>query len=240
MKWNENLSNELKKLNTIKKPTSQQQQRIATLKGVKQSAGGVVRDPKYMDQAAQTGQTVNDNIQDTGAISDPQDLVNQAGKTFNPADPYFQNLYKDTYSNVYNLGTAGLAERQARDLEEAKQEAANRGLPYDPSNRESAYGRAIGGVTDRYDDLYKTATNQAYLAANDAYATQGGLANQGFDSFMQGVLGISAANAQAIANGTASEAVKKDYAAKMAALRKSGGPGGSSGSGGESAGFEII
>lgn len=236
MKWNENLSNELKKLNTIKKPSAQQQQRIATLKGVKQSAGGVVRNPKYMDQ---TGQTVNDNIQTTGAITDPQDLVNQAGKTFNPADPYFQNLYKDTYTNTYNLGTAGLAERQARDLEEAKQEAANRGLPYDPSNRESAYGKAIGGVTDRYDDLYKTATNQAYLAANDTYATQGGLANQGFDSFMQGVLGISQANAQAIANGTASEAVKKDYAAKMAALRKSGSPS-SSGTPAAAPGFEIV
>ena len=232
--WNESLSNELKNLNNTRNLTKQQKARIATLKGIK------AQKPRKTAVAVDpTNTSVNDNIQKDGSITDPEGLLKQAPKTFDPSDPYYQNLYKTTYQNNYDLLTTGLDKRQAREMEDAKQEAANRGLVYDPGNRESAYGRAVGGVSDRYDQLYQTAGQQATNAANDQYMGQGGLANSGHTAFMQSVLGISAADAQAIANGTASEAVKLDYKAKMAAVNKKPSGGGSSGSKDSGGGFDV-
>lgn len=196
-----------------------------------QTGGGVVTDGN-----------VNPSIDtDTGRITDPDDVLDESGTVFDPNDPYWQDLYKTTYERNYRLGTEGLEERQARDLEMAKQEAAERGLPYDPGNRESAYGRAIGGVNDRYDNLYSQANDQAYQAADAAYVAQGGLANQGFVSYLQGVLGISEAEARAKALEMQKYGIDKDFKAKMAAVNKPSGSGGSSGGGTSGgSGFQII
>jgi len=242
--WNEKLSDQLRDLNKVRNPSSKQLARIKELKAIKAAKPAKAANGADGETSGTTNSDVtkgvNDNIADTGKINNPQDLINQAPKTFDPTDPYYQNLYKTTYQNNYDLATQGLDKRQSRDLEEAKSEAANRGLVYDPGNRESAYGKAVGGVTDRYDQMYQTASQQAYNAANDQYTSQGGLANQGHTAFMQSVLGISAADAAAIANGTASEAVKLDYKAKMAAINKPTGSGSSGSSSGSSNSGPII
>jgi hypothetical protein len=241
-------------------PYKNDQARLADLQGRTQ----VTTQPVVNPTPPPTTETVTPGINDsmvtsTGSITNPDDVLGQ-NKVFDPTDPYWQDLYKNTYNTQYQLSTAGLAERQARDLEDARQIAAERGIPFDPSNRESAYGKAIGGVTDRYDDLYSQADNAATIAANSTYEAQGGLANQGFAAYLQGVLGISAAQAQAKANeiqkygidedtkaklqldSTNRYGIDKDYKAKMAAVAASGksGGGGSSSGGSGSGGFDVV
>jgi len=182
--------------------------------------------------------SVNDNINDDGSITNPEDLTNQLGKPFDPNDPFWQDLYNKTYENQYSLETRGLDERKAREMEEAKQEAANRGLPYDPGNPESAYGKALSGVTTRYDTLYANAANQATSAAQGAYAAQGGLANQSFIASLQAALGISEADARAKALEIQKYGIDEDTRTKLKAINKPSGGGGGGGSGG-GGGFEI-
>lgn len=179
------------------------------------------------------------NINPDGSFNNPQDALDEAGTTFDPNDPYWQDLYKRNYDNTYGLATAGLEERKAREMEDARQIAAERGLPFDPDNRESAYGKQIGGVNDRYDDLYNQASQQAYQAAESAYTAQGGLANQGFVAYLQSTLGLSEAQARAKALELQNKGIDKDFQAKKMAINKPTGGGSSGGSGG-SGGFEII
>lgn len=183
------------------------------------------------------GVSATGNINNDGSFNDPQGALDAAGTTFDPTDPYWQDLYKRNYDNTYGLATAGLEERKAREMEDARQIAAERGLPFDPGNRESAYGKQIGGVNDRYDDLYNQASQQAYQAAESAYTAQGGLANQGFVAYLQSTLGLSEAQARAKALELQNKGIDKDYKAKMAAINKPSGGGSSSGSTG---GFEIL
>lgn len=184
---------------------------------------------------------INDSINTkTGQIINPDDVLGQK-KTFDPTDPYWKDLYKNTYENTYGLATAHLDERQTREMEAAKQEAADRGLPYDPSNRESAYGKVTGAVTDKYNDLYQGASQQAYQAAESAYTAQGGLANQGYAAYLQGVLGISEADARAKANEIAKYGIDADTKSKMAAIAASGKKsGGSAKPAGGTSGFDVT
>jgi hypothetical protein len=64
----------------------------------------------------------------------------------------------------------------SRENEAAKQELANRGIPYDPaaaqdSNSANLYGRTIGGISEKYRSLKDDASRQAILAGNEAFRT---------------------------------------------------------------------
>lgn len=190
-----------------------------------------------------TTTTTTDSVVDTTKLDQQH--------TFDPNDPYWQQLYDTTYNNQYGLATHGVDAQKARDLEAAKQEAAERGIPFDPGNRESAYGRAIGGVNDRYDDIYSQARGQAYAAAQGVYSTQGGLANDSFTATLQEALGISEAEARVKANEIAKYGIDQDTKTKMAAVKaqkeanaiaakRSGGGGHSSGGGDGGGGFEVV
>jgi hypothetical protein len=189
---------------------------------------------------------INDSIDtSTGQINNPDDVLGQ-NKVFDPNDPYWQQLKGDIYQNTYDLNTRGLEDRKAREMEEARQIAAERGLPFDPDNANSAYSKGLSGVNDRYDTLYANATNSANLAANSAFETQGGLANQGFANYLQGVLGISAADAAAKANeitkyGIDEETKNRIKVANIAAKASKGSGGSSSGSSDSgSSGFDVV
>lgn len=191
---------------------------------------------------------VNDSINtNTGQITNPDDVMVSAGKVFDPNDPYWKDLYQNTYNTQYALSTSGLAERQKREVEEARQIAAERGLPYDPNTQgaygdpNTAYGKQVQGkVVDRYDQMYKDADNAAKLAAQSAYEAQGSLVNDAYIKHIQAVLGISEADARVYANKIAKEGIDKDYKAKMAAVAASGKKsGGGSSSGGSGGGFDV-
>lgn len=64
----------------------------------------------------------------------------------------------------------------SRDREQAQQEMANRGIPYDPAaeqdpNTKNLYGRTLGGIGERYRGLKDTASQQAVISGNQTYAT---------------------------------------------------------------------
>lgn len=229
--------------------TLQKRQEAGTL-GAKDMArlaalGGTTQQPGT-GGGVQVTPGINDSIDpNTGAITNPDDVLGQQ-KGFDPNDPYWQETKQNIFDATERLGTQGLDARKAREMEDARQIAAERGLPFDPDNRESAYGKGIGAVNDRYDQLYSGARDQAYLAANSAFETQGGLQNQAYANYLQGVLGISASQAQAEANKHLKYGIDEDTKTKIKmaniaakASGKSGGSGGSS-SGDSGGGFDVV
>jgi hypothetical protein len=50
-----------------------------------------------------------------------------------------------------------------RELEAAKQELAERGIPIDYANPDSMWNKATGAINQRYDDIDQAASNQAIM-----------------------------------------------------------------------------
>lgn len=173
----------------------------------------------------------------TGKIKDPNAVVNGAPKAFDPNDPYWQKIYNDTYNNQDDLITEHYGAQKAKDLEDAKQDLADRGIPFtsDVGNPDStnAYDRTLGNVDLKYTGLYNDASKQAQIAAQGVYGTQGQLANQANDQYIQHITGLSNADFLVYKQG-------EDYKAQLAAINKSkSGGGGSSGSSAQTGGFDI-
>ena len=79
----------------------------------------------------------------------------------------------------------------AKEQEDAKQELANRGIPYDPAaaqdpNTKNLYGRTVGGITQRYQGLRDTAQQQAVLSGNEAFRTTSTARDSLLNSLMTG------------------------------------------------------
>lgn len=181
---------------------------------------------------------------DKGEIADPNKVISDLTPT-----PDMNALLGDiekARSGFYNYATRDFAANKARELEDQKQEFANRGIPYDPAaaqdpNSQNLYGRTIGGITRRYDDMYAQASDRAYSAALDqgtqAYNAAVGAAGQSNDSFLKAILGMSDQQ-------LAQYGIDKDYAAKLKAIaaskQKSGGTPAPSGGGDSGGGFEIL
>lgn len=103
------------------------------------------------------------------------DLLGEAGKV---RDANYAYLSRD------------FAQNKATEIENKKQELANRGIPYsdDPN---SPYGKAIREIDTRYSDLDAQARNQAIAGGNDTISTFSNAAKGNFDSFLSGVLGLT-------------------------------------------------
>lgn len=180
---------------------------------------------------------------DKGQLQDPNQVISDLTPT-----PDMNALLGDiekARTGFYNYATRDFATNKTRELEDQKQELANRGIPYDPAaaqdpNSQNLYGRTIGGINRRYDDMYAQASDRAYSAALDqgtqAYNAAVGAAGQSNDSFLKAILGM---NEQDLAK----YGIDKDYAAKLKAIaaskQKSGGNAPSSGGDG-GGGFEIL
>lgn len=86
-----------------------------------------------------------------------------------------KEAFQKAYDANYALATKGMDQQKALELEQQKQELANRGIPYDPSNADSLYGRTVQGINTRFDQLQQDAVNQSTMLANDTAATQAGI-----------------------------------------------------------------
>lgn len=172
---------------------------------------------------------------DTGQIN-PEDLFASARANWN--DDRAKALRDQGQQAAYEFNTKNYATDKARELEDAKQEAANRGLPYDPANPESGYGQLVGSVDRKYTQLDQDAKNQAILQGNQLYQTETQANTSSFDSFMNAALGMSQAdlNKYGLDQQKYLE-LKKIKAAKEAARAARGG-GGSGG--GDNTGDIII
>lgn len=101
-------------------------------------------------------------------------------------DNDLQATRQQAYQGIYDNETKNLERRKALELEQQKQELANRGIPYNPNNEESLYGRTIAGIQDRYDKLYQDASVSANAAADERLKTLSNVNTQAYSAFLEG------------------------------------------------------
>lgn len=178
----------------------------------------------------------------------------------------FEENRKKAQQATYDTLTRYYDRDQAREMTDAKQELAERGIPYDPAaaqdaNTNNLYGKTVGGIGQKYQGLKDNAAQQAVISGNQTFATdsnaQTGFINTAanaatqFAPKFQPYVGQNTdTSAQAQDLLTLSSAaylqkygIDKDEATKRAAIAKSGAGGsggGGSSSGGGAAGFEIV
>lgn len=190
----------------------------------------------------------------------PLDL-NGAPKVMSADD--LEKFRQQNQDSLYNEETKYLDRDRARSLEEAKQEMANRGIPYNPaeaanSNSKDLYGRTIGSIDENYRTMQQSAMDRARTGADQRMATQASVNRSAYDAFMNSA--TSKYNSQLDAANTGNQLlntlineygmtreeamqkmkIKSDE--KIARMMKggSGGGGGGSGSGDSGGGFEIT
>lgn len=165
---------------------------------------------------------------------------------------------------LYREETKYLDRNRSRDLEEAKQEMANRGIPYDPAaaadpNSKNLYGRTIGGINEGYRMQEQSALDRARLGADQRMATQAGVNRSAYDAFVNSAVEGYRGQLDAMASGndvlntlineyglTREEALARlkiksdEKIARMATAARGGGGGGGGGGSNSGGGFEIV
>ena len=170
-------------------------------------------------------------------ISDRDELLSKI-----PNFAAFKAGVDEAAQGSYDFATRDFDRDEARKLEAAKQEMAERGIPYNPAaandrNTNDLYGRTVGGISQQYQDARLDARNSAYSHALDA-----GLSAYGtnVNAFVQGALGADQ-------NTLTKYGIDKDMLAKLKAIQaekeiariRSANSGKSSG-GDDGGGFEIL
>lgn len=132
----------------------------------------------------------------TGEITITDELGGTAKKFKDLADAAAQTWQGQTTRQNAEAATYGTLTKyydrdKAKEMEDAKQELANRGIPYDPAaaqdpNTKNLYGRTIGGIDQKYQGLKDTASQQAVLSGNQAYATNVAAQQAFLNSVMSG------------------------------------------------------
>ena len=90
------------------------------------------------------------------------------GPSITTVDPAMRQKYEDsTYQDL----TRNFDRDKGRDMEAVKQDLANRGIPFDPADSSSLYGRTVQGVDEKYKGYFDQ-------AKNSAITTGASLANQ--------------------------------------------------------------
>lgn len=148
----------------------------------------------------------------------------------------FQNAVSNAQNANYNFLTRNLATDKARELENAKQELAQRGIPIDPSQN-SLWSKSIESIDRKYQDLTNQANNQAIMAGNETLGAQVGAQNsilgsltntaqafkQNATPYQGGSIDQSGTLADSIKTTSGADLSKyqidKDYAAKMAQIK---------------------
>jgi len=148
---------------------------VAQLQKMKAANGGQVTGGQHTDVGdkglGDTGKTVDDFLQGVFQNVDTNGVdLSGAPKVYTGAD--LASSRQSAYDSLYSTATQNLERNRLRDLEAAKQETADRGIPYDPSNPESAYGKAIGGVEDQYHKWDQEAQAAANNGADQRMATE--------------------------------------------------------------------
>lgn len=143
-------------------------------------------DIQLNDGAMLQGQPTNQhrttiNIPD-GRIQNPDQLM-QSGYNFS------QINVDDARDANYNYITKDYENQKAQEMEAAKQELAQRGIPMsaDPN---SLYAKTISNIGNKYQGLYDQANNQAIMAGNETLGARTGAQS----AFINNALGIAGQN----------------------------------------------
>ena len=190
-----------------------------------QTGGGLMFDPK------------------TGYF-DPNNLL--AGAPGVMTAPDLQGAVQQAQDANFQFMTKNLERDKTQEMEAAKQDLANRGVPMDPTPG-SLWSKTLGSIDEKYQGVKQDAQNQSIALGNQTLSTQAGVQNQARDSFINGALGAGQA-AQGFYGMNQDLAFKNrqlDWQAKqsqrdrqlqlqIARMRGSGGGGGGGGDGGSS------
>jgi hypothetical protein len=174
-----------------------------------------------------------------------------------------EKFRQENQDALYNEETKYLDRNRQRNLEEVKQEMANRGIPYNPAaaqdaNTQDLYGRTVGAVDESYRTQQQSALDRARTGADARMTTQAGVNKAAYDQFVNSAVSGYESKVKNIGVGndllnsliTESGMSKEEILAKLkmksderianaqiaASNRNKGGGGGSSSSGG----FEIA
>lgn len=113
----------------------------------------------------------------TGAVSRTQTAggaISAANNAFTNAAAGLGNDGRERAQNaVYGYMTKDYGTAKAQEMEAAKQELAQRGIPIDPSPG-SLWSKSLKAIDDKYQSLDDQAKNQAVTAGNQTYATNVG------------------------------------------------------------------
>jgi hypothetical protein len=110
---------------------------------------------------------------------------------------------QSVYDSLYRSNTQNLARDKQRELEDQKQELANRGIPINfSSDGSDLYSRSINSIGERYDARDQAARDAANIAADQSLATQAGVNKTAYDSFMEGAKGTFESQLQSAAAGS--------------------------------------
>ena len=98
-------------------------------------------------------------------------------------------------AGAYSYITQDYATQKQQEMENAKQELAQRGIPLDPSP-DSLYGRTLSQIDKKYQGLDDQAKNQAYGLGNDTMQTQSTVSSNAYNAFLSGAQAVSNAELQ--------------------------------------------
>lgn len=87
------------------------------------------------------------------------------------------------YNSIYQQNTQDLQQNRERDLEQQKQELANRGIPLNFGG-EDLYSRSVADVNKRYDTLDLNARNAANVGADQSLVAQASVNKTAQDAFL--------------------------------------------------------
>ena len=125
-----------------------------------------------------------------GGIYDKFEPINLEGAPkILSAEGYEADRAKDQEA-LYAESTKYLDRNRARSLEEAKQELANRGIPYDPAaaqdpNSKNLYGRIVGAIEENYRAEQDSALNNARTGSYASMNARVGVNKTAYDAFLE-------------------------------------------------------
>lgn len=96
----------------------------------------------------------------------------------------------------YNYITRNYATQKKQEMDAAKQELAQRGIPLDPSP-DSLYGRTLAQIDQKYQALDDQANNQAIVARDSSLTATTGVQKTSHDAFLSGIQARSDAELKA-------------------------------------------
>lgn len=95
----------------------------------------------------------------------------------------------------YNYLTRNMERDKRREMEAAKQELAERGIPIDYGNPDSMWNKATGAINQRYDEINSAANQQAIIGRDASMGALISGQNVARDAFLKGA-GMEADNAR--------------------------------------------
>lgn len=173
--------------------------------------------------------TPNAGITPVGGAINPAEMFASAQANWN--DDRAKQLRDEAQNAAYSFTTRDYATQKQQELADLEQQMAQRGIPFDPNNPDSLYGKNKSAIDKKYADMEYQAKNLAIQQGNQLYQTETQTNQGAFDSFINAALGMSQADLakygidqNMIAEAKRLKAQKE--AARLAAAGRGGGGGG--------------